>query len=111
MPIFPQVLLAAILASGPAASPAQEGGGAATRPVTCTFSNPAYSGHCKVSASAAKEQTPADTCQEILSCLNNVQCSKTYCNATQVRGGWKLVSAEEGSGNRAVRNDRQKESP
>jgi hypothetical protein len=92
---IPQILLAAILASGPAVSPAQEGGTAATRPVTCTFSNPAYSGHCKASASAAKEQTPADACQEILSCLNNVQCLKTYCNATQVRGGWTLVSAEE----------------
>jgi hypothetical protein len=93
--VFPKILLSAILVSGPAASPAQEGGAPAARSVTCTFSNPSYSGYCKASASAAKEQSAAGACQEILDCLNNVQCSKTYCNATQVRGGWKLVSAEE----------------
>ncbi len=96
--VFPQILLAAALASGPAASPAAQENAPATRPVTCAFSNPSYSGHCKVSASATREQTANDVCQEILACLNNVQCSKTYCNATQIRGGWQLVSAQEGSG-------------
>lgn len=99
MLVFPAVLLAAVVASRPATSPVQEGTPAQGRPVTCTFSNPSYSGYCKATAQAEKEQSPTDVCQEILSCLNNVQCTKTYCNATQVRGGWKLVSAEEGSGN------------
>ncbi|HUM00991.1 MAG TPA: hypothetical protein VL084_01815 [Thermoanaerobaculia bacterium] len=99
MLVFPQILLSVILVSCPTPSPAQQGGAPAGRPVTCTFSNPSYSGYCKASASAAKEQSAADACQEILDCLNNVQCSKTYCNATQIRGGWNLVSAEEGPGN------------
>ncbi len=111
MLVLPQVLLAAILAAGPAASPAQDGGATATRHITCTFSNPAYSGHCKASAAAAKEQSAAEACQGILDCLNNVQCSKTYCNATQVRGGWKLVSAEEVSGSRSARTDVKDGSP
>ena len=111
MLVFPRFLLAAILAAGPAASSAQEGGATATRRITCTFSNPAYSGHCKASAAAAKEQSAADACQEILACLNNVQCSKTYCNATQVRGGWKLVSAEEASGSRSAKTDVKDGSP
>ena len=111
MLVFPRFLLAAILAAGPAASSAQEGGATATRRITCTFSNPAYSGHCKASAAAAKEQSAAEGCQEILDCLNNVQCSKTYCNATQVRGGWKLVSAEEASGGRSERTDGKDGSP
>ena len=98
MLVFPQILLAAILASGPAASPAPQENAPAARPVTCTFSNPTYSGYCKVSASAAREQSANDACEEILACLNNIQCSKTYCNATQIRGGWQLVSAKEGSG-------------
>jgi len=98
MLVFPKILLAAILASDPSASPAQQGDAPAARPVTCTFSNPSYSGHCRQRASATTGQTANDACQEILACLNNVQCSKTYCNATQIRGGWRLVAAKEDSG-------------
>jgi len=99
--VFPAFLLAAATATSaaPAARPAPVSAQASPRPVTCTFSNPAYSGYCRVSASAGDGESAADVCQEVLSCLNNVQCTKTYCNATQVRGGWELVSAAEGSGN------------
>ena len=65
-----------------------------TYTVECTFRNPAYSGSCTVSESVSEKSPPATACGEILSCLNNSQCSKTYCNATTVRGGWTLEKAE-----------------
>jgi hypothetical protein len=95
--VFPALFLAALAASTPASmtqdSPPQ------TRAVTCTLSNPSYSGYCKVTEQAPTSQSANDACQAVLSCLNDVQCLKTYCNATQVRGGWQLVSAAEGTGN------------
>jgi hypothetical protein len=97
--VFPYILLALIVASGPPAPVrAAADDQPQTRPVTCTFSNPSYSGHCKRPASATADQTAYDACQPILACLNDVQCTRTYCNATQIRGGWRLVSAEDGSG-------------
>ena len=38
--------------------------------------------------------TPASVCQEILGCLNSTGCSKTYCNATTLREGWRLEKVE-----------------
>ena len=62
--------------------------------VDCTFSNPAYSGLCVVSEEVS-DVAPEAACQRILSCLNNPRCAaKTYCNATTIRGGWKLESAK-----------------
>jgi hypothetical protein len=99
MLVFPYVLLALIAASGPPAPVrAAADDPPKARPVTCTFSHPAYSGYCRQTASATAEQTESDACQEILACLNDVQCTKTYCSATQIRGGWRLVSARESSG-------------
>jgi hypothetical protein len=98
MPVFTYLLFALIAASGaPATSDVAAREQAKVRPVTCTFSNPAYSGYCRQTASATGDETANDACQEILACLNNVQCTKTYCDATQIRGGWKLVSAKERS--------------
>jgi hypothetical protein len=34
--------------------------------------------------------TPAQACQVILQCLNDVDCLKTYCQATTIRSGWQL---------------------
>ena len=59
----------------------------------CAFSNPAYSGFCRVSEKVSRTVRPAAACQNVLSCLNNSQCIKTYCNATTIRGGWKLESS------------------
>ena len=42
----------------------------------------------------AEGSTPQQACQAILSCLNNVDCLKTYCSATTIRTGWKLESAK-----------------
>jgi hypothetical protein len=61
---------------------------------TCVFSNPAFSGKCTENAPVASGSTPAQACQAILSCLNNVDCLKTYCQATTIRSGWKLESAK-----------------
>jgi hypothetical protein len=60
--------------------------------VTCALSNPSYSGWCKQNAALPKDGTPQQVCQGILDCLNNTQCNETFCNATQIRGGWKLES-------------------
>ena len=64
-----------------------------TYTVECAFSNAAYSGYCPVSEKVSARLTPAAACRNVLSCLNNAQCIKTYCNATTVRGGWKLESS------------------
>ena len=63
--------------------------------VECSYSNPAYSGRCFVTEGVARRLSPPAACQRILSCLNNSQCIKTYCNSTTIRGGWKLESAKK----------------
>ena len=68
---------------------------AEARTVLCTLRHPSYSGDCKQTASIPEGGSGRAVCKEILDCLNTVQCSKTYCNATEIRGGWSLVSAEE----------------
>ncbi len=62
--------------------------------VTCSFSNPSYSGWCNQNAAVPKDGTPEQVCQGILNCLNDTQCNATYCDATQLRGGWKLEQVE-----------------
>jgi hypothetical protein len=62
--------------------------------VTCSFSNPGYSGWCRQNAPVPKDGTPDQVCQGILNCLNDTQCNATYCDATQLRGGWKLEQVE-----------------
>jgi hypothetical protein len=56
---------------------------------SCCFTNPRYSGVCKV--------TPGEgeTCGDILAYLNNQSSSgKAYCGNTPVRGGWAQVECE-----------------
>jgi hypothetical protein len=56
----------------------------------CCFTNPRYSGVCKV--------TPGEdeTCASILAYLNNPNSSgKAYCGGTTVRGGWSQVDCQE----------------
>ena len=84
------VLLALLVPSGRAASGDSPSGATAT----CVLTNPAFSGACTQSTPIPAGSTAAQACQSVLSCLNNVQCEKTYCNATTVRGGWKLESAK-----------------
>jgi hypothetical protein len=56
----------------------------------CCFTNPAYSGVCKV--------VPAEgeTCESILAYLNNPMAQgKDYCGGTLVRQGWAQVDCED----------------
>jgi invasion protein IalB len=78
--------------STPASSPSQTPGAAST--VTCDFSNPGYSGWCRVTQQLPQGARPRRFCSQVLACLNDSRCSRTYCNATTIRGGWKLESVE-----------------
>ncbi|HKF43232.1 MAG TPA: hypothetical protein VKG01_09040 [Thermoanaerobaculia bacterium] len=95
MKILTLALLTALAPAVPAA-PEQEPTPKAsdTYTVECSLSNPGYSGYCIVSEQAPHRLSPPAACQRVLSCLNNSQCSKTYCNSTTVRGGWKVESAK-----------------
>ena len=62
--------------------------------VECTFSNPSYSGHCGVSEVPPRSTSAQSACKRILVCLNEAKCTKTYCNSTTIRSGWKLESAK-----------------
>jgi hypothetical protein len=75
---------------------ARAGHGAAAAPVAiCTFVNPAYSGSCVVREAIPDGKSAAAVCGAVLKCLNSAACSgKNYCNATEIRGGWALESAE-----------------
>ncbi len=75
-----------LAARGPAAPPPPPS-------ASCVFTNPAFAGKCVEDASIAPGRSPLQTCETILRCLNDVQCLKTYCQATTIRTGWKLESA------------------
>ena len=85
--------VAAESASPTQASPSSTTPGAAPT-VTCDFSNPGYSGWCRVTQRLRSGARPRVFCSRVLSCLNDSRCSKTYCNATTIRGGWKLETVE-----------------
>jgi hypothetical protein len=55
----------------------------------CCFENSRYVGVCEVSPGQD------ETCASILEYLNNPQSTgKSYCNSTNIRGGWKSVPCE-----------------
>jgi hypothetical protein len=55
----------------------------------CCYTNPRWSGVCEVRPSRD------ETCASILEYLNNPRSAgKTYCGATDVRGGWEPVVCE-----------------
>ena len=60
----------------------------------CAFSNPGYSGWCRQSVPMAAGTTPKQACEAVLSCLNGNACASNYCNAQNVRGGWRLEEAK-----------------
>lgn len=94
MPATIIALVLALAATGAPERPAAEAPEAYT--VECTFSHPAYSGHCLVTEETARAVPPRAACERILGCLNDPRCAaKTYCNATTLRGGWKLEKAGE----------------
>jgi hypothetical protein len=84
--------LALLVAASPSPSPA----GPPPPPppsATCVFTNPGFSGKCVENADVPDGSTATQACQAILQCLNDVDCLKTYCQATTIRSGWKLESA------------------
>ena len=60
---------------------------------TCTFTNPGFSGKCVQNVPLPQGATAGSACRDVLACLNNPMCTKTYCQATTIRSGWKLESA------------------
>jgi len=59
---------------------------------TCCFTNPRYTGVCKVTTG------PDETCGDVLAYLNNqASAGKTYCGNTKIRGGWAQVDCDETS--------------
>ena len=92
-------LLAAVLAPSPAAGQQETTPRARQSPAgaTCVFTHPAYSGKCTQTVEVAEGSTANDACLVVLDCLNDVRCTKTYCSATSLRGGWRLESAVPGS--------------
>jgi hypothetical protein len=85
------IVLAVVLSGSPAPS---EAGPPPPPQATCVFTNASYSGKCVQNADVAQGSTAQQACESILQCLNNVDCLKTYCDATTIRGGWKLESAK-----------------
>jgi hypothetical protein len=65
---------------------------------SCVFSHRAFSGKCTEKVDVAENSTTDEACSVILDCLNDIRCTKTYCSATTLRGGWKLETATSGTG-------------
>ncbi len=88
-------LLAAVLAPNPAAGQSRESLQDQQGPTKadCVFSHPAFSGKCTETVEVAAGSTAKDACSVVLECLNDIRCTKTFCSATTLRGGWKLDSA------------------
>ena len=56
--------------------------------------NPGYSGWCRQTVPIRAGATPKQTCQAVLSCLNGNACESNYCNAGNIRSGWRLEEAK-----------------
>jgi hypothetical protein len=90
--LVPAALIAVLLLYERPRAAADES--AAAKTVVCSFSNPAFSGFCRESRGVARTDSGARVCAGILACLNDPRCAKTYCSATQIRGGWRLEKIE-----------------
>lgn len=92
-------LLAAVMVPSRAAGQDETPAGTrqAAAKATCLFTHPAYSGKCTQTIEVAEGSTANEACSVVLDCLNDVRCTKTYCSATSLRGGWRLESAVPGS--------------
>jgi hypothetical protein len=63
----------------------------AADPKPCCFTNDRYAGVCRV------EPDKGETCTSILAYLNSpTSTGKTYCDTTNIRGGWLEVSCDPG---------------
>jgi len=95
---IPLTLVTALLLLHPPAdlprAPGKLDDSKAPQTATCSFSNVRYSGWCRSTENIPEGSTADEVCQRVLNCLNDTGCTKTYCNATDVRGGWKLEKVE-----------------
>jgi hypothetical protein len=58
----------------------------------CCYTHPQYAGPCAV------QPAKGETCASILSYLNDPRSQgKSYCNNTNIRGGWKQVKCARSS--------------
>jgi|AmaraimetFIIA100_FD_contig_41_2773662_length_768_multi_4_in_0_out_0_1 hypothetical protein len=89
----PLVLVALLLISRTRAAGAPPPKDASPK-ADCAFSNPGYSGWCRQTVPVATGKTPKDACEAVLSCLNGNACEANYCNAQNLRGGWRLEEAK-----------------
>ena len=64
--------------------------------VTCSFSNPGYSGFCNETQKVPAGVSGRTVCLDILRCLNDARCTETYCRETTIRGGWQLAAVHRG---------------
>jgi hypothetical protein len=90
---WPLVLVALLLVSGTRAAGAPAPKDSPLK-ADCAFSNPGYSGWCRQTVSMAAGTTPKQACEAVLSCLNGNACPSNYCNAQNIRGGWRLEQAK-----------------
>jgi hypothetical protein len=60
----------------------------------CAFSNPGYSGWCRQTVPKPAGTTPKQACEAVLRCLNGNACESNYCNAQNIRSGWRLEEAK-----------------
>jgi hypothetical protein len=97
LPVVASGLLAVLLTTAPVGEarpiPAVATSGASVT-VTCSFSHPSYSGWCGVTRGVPGAAAARRFCSQTLACLNDVRCLQTICNATTIRGGWKLESVK-----------------
>ena len=60
-------------------------------PKPCCFTNDRYAGVCRV------VPDNGETCTSILTYLNSpTSIGKTYCDSSNIRGGWREVSCDPG---------------
>lgn len=60
------------------------------RRTTCVLSNPRFAGSCIEVVQVEPWRTALEACREVLRCLEDVRCVATFCQATPIRGGWRL---------------------
>jgi hypothetical protein len=71
-------------------------GASAARVVTCSFSNPGYSGFCNQTQNVPEGTSARKACGDILRCLNDARCVGAYCRETTIRAGWQLAAVHRG---------------
>ena len=62
--------------------------------VDCAYSNPAYSGWCRLTAPVPKGRTPTGACEAVLACMNGSPCEGfiLHCGSPDgpILSGWRL---------------------